>query len=374
MNFGFTDEQERLRESVRRFLDDRCPLNEVRRIAADRAGFSTELWSQIAALGWTGITIAEAHGGLGLGWVDLLPVLEECGRSLFPSPLISTTLAAACLNETGTAAQQARWLPAIADGSCIATLALPPVGDDLDEASPAGVDGRPDKGGWSLSGIADFVLDAGSAALFVVAFKTDDGEPALALVERAAAGVKAENVRTLDTTKRMGRLVLDSTPLAAEALLARGDLARRAIANANDRGAVAVSVEAAGAADAVLRLTVDFARTRQQFGEPIGRFQGVKHPLAEMYVDLESLRSLAYYAAWTIDEKPEDLPRAASCAKAYVADAFARIGIDSIQLHGAIGYTAEYDAQLFLKRSKWVRPIFGDADHHHDRIATLGGI
>jgi alkylation response protein AidB-like acyl-CoA dehydrogenase len=141
-----------------------------------------------------------------------------------------------------------------------------------------------------------------------------------------------------------------------------------------DAGAVATAAEAVGAAQAAHELTVEYAKTRYQFGVPIGKFQGVKHPLAEMHVDIETARSLVYYAAWALEHGPAELPRAASMAKAYTSDAFARIGIDAIQLHGAIGYTEEYDAQLYLKRSKWVRPQFGDADYHYERIARLGGL
>ena len=139
-------------------------------------------------------------------------------------------------------------------------------------------------------------------------------------------------------------------------------------------GAVAVTAECSGSVDAAIQITAAYARERHQFGEPIGHFQGVKHPLAEMYVDLESFRSLLYYAAWCVESKPEELPRYASLAKAYATEAFVRTGIDSIQLHGAIGFTTESDIQLYFKRSKWVRPMFGDADSHYERAPALRGV
>jgi alkylation response protein AidB-like acyl-CoA dehydrogenase len=129
-----------------------------------------------------------------------------------------------------------------------------------------------------------------------------------------------------------------------------------------------------GAAEGALALTTEYAKSRIQFGSPIGRYQAVKHPLAEMYVDIESWKSLGYYAAWALDEAPDEAPRYVSMAKAYASEAFARIGIDVIQLHGAVGYTWEFDAHLYLKRSKWARPMYGDADYHYDRVATLGGL
>ena len=141
-----------------------------------------------------------------------------------------------------------------------------------------------------------------------------------------------------------------------------------------DRATVAVTAEGVGAAEATVALCVKYAKERVQFDSPIGRYQGVKHPLAEMHVDVESFKSLLYYAAWALDESPAEVPRSASLAKAYASDAFARIGIDGVQLHGAVGYTAEYDIQLYLKRSKWARPAFGDADFHYERVAALGGL
>ena len=156
-------------------------------------------------------------------------------------------------------------------------------------------------------------------------------------------------------------------------LVAAPDSAR-AFERLLDMGAVAVAAEAVGAASAALALTVDYAKTRKQFGHPIGKFQGVKHPLAEMHVELETAKSLVYFAGWALSASPEQVPQAASMAKAQASDAFARIGVDAIQLHGAIGYTDEYDAQLYLKRSKWARPQYGDADYHYDRLARLRGL
>jgi alkylation response protein AidB-like acyl-CoA dehydrogenase len=151
-------------------------------------------------------------------------------------------------------------------------------------------------------------------------------------------------------------------------------LERAPLERFQDLATAAVTAEMIGAAEGAHRLTVEFARQRIQFGKPIGQFQAVKHPLAEMYVDVESFKSLLYYAAWALDERHEDAPRAVSMAKAYASEAFARIGIDAVQLHGAVGYTWEYDAHLYLKRSKWARSTFGDATWHYERVARLGGI
>ena len=375
MNFGFSQEQELLRQEARKLLDERCPLEEVRKLAETPLGYAEELWRDLSALGWSGLTIPEAYGGAGLGWVDLVVLLEETGRSLFPSPLISTTLAASALLDAGSEEQRARLLPRLADGSRIGTLAL---FDSSDAQEPGAITlaGRRSDAGYALSGQKRFVTDPDAADLFVVAFRSGEAadDLCLALVERESAGVSSQSFPTLDRTKRMGNLALDGVRVSPEDLLGEPGRAAPAIARLLDRGAVAVTGEMIGAAEGALDLIVQYARDRIQFDQPIGKYQAVKHPLAEMYVDVESFKSLLYYAAWALDESAEEVARSASLAKAYASDAFARIGIDGVQLHGAVGYTAEYDIQLYLKRSKWARPVYGDADHHYDRVARIGGL
>ncbi|MCP5058466.1 MAG: acyl-CoA/acyl-ACP dehydrogenase [bacterium] len=372
MNFGFTDEQEFLRSEVRKLLDEKAPLDDVRRVseAESGPGYDTDLWKEIAELGWTGLVIPEAHGGAGLGWVDLVVVLEETGRSLFPAPLVATTLAADAIVRTGSETQRARFLPGLADGSVIGTVAL---AEEEDTPGEAGIQLSAQRSGEGvvLSGEKLFVQNAAAADIFVVAFRRE-GELALAVVEKAQDGVSAEDWPGIDLTKRLGRLRLENVEVAAEAILEGGDSA--AVGMLFDVGATAIAAEAIGAAEAALALTTAYAKERIQFGRAIGTFQGVKHPLAEMYVDVESFKSLTYYAAWCIDEGHADRSLAASRAKAYASEAIPRIGIDTVQLHGGIGYTWEYDAHLFLKRAKWVRPFFGDADHHYERVAALGGL
>lgn len=383
MNFGFTEEQELLRRQVRKFLDDRSPLEAVRQVPETPEGYSVELWKEMAALGWLGLIIPEPYGGAGLTWVDFIILLEETGRSLLPSPLVSTLLAAAAIDRVGSEPQKERYLPGLADGTRIGTLALL---DGSGALGPEGVTVRatPDGSGLRVTGTKRFVMDPTAATVFVVAVQTVDAPGdgagdgadhlALAVVEAGSSGVKAAGFATLDQTKRMGSLSLTDVRIAPEALLCRGRVAADALRALQSLGAIAVTAEAVGAAEEAHRLTVAYAKERVQFGKPIGRYQAVKHPLAEMYVDIESFKSLLYYAAWVADEDPAGLDRAASYAKAYASEAFARIGIDGVQLHGAVGYTDEFDIQLYLKRAKWVRAAFGDADFHYDRIGALGGL
>ena len=365
MNFGFTAEQNQLREQLRRFLDDRAPMLEVRKQVATEAGFSRVLWHAAAELGWLGLVVPEEFGGVGLGWVDVLVVLEEHGRGLFPSPFISHTLAQALLLEGGSDAQKRAQLPDWVTGK---RIAVPALLDEPDVFSPEGVtlSARVEGNGFVFDGVKRFVADAGAADLYLVAFRPGTaGDVRLAIIDRTAPGVTVTSHPTMDATKRTGSLTLSGVRVSADALLPAANFGT--LAKLLDRGAVAVTAEAVGAMEQLLQITSQYAKDRVQFGEVIGRYQGVKHRLAEIFVDVESVKSLVYYAAWCIDCSPAQLPRAASLAKAYAAETFPRIGIEGVQLHGAIGYTADYDIQLYLKRAKWVRPMFGDADHHYER-------
>ena len=372
MNFGFSEEQELLRAEVRKFLDENASLEEVRKHSESDEGFDRELWKKMAELGFVGLTIAEEHGGAGLDLVTLLVLLEETGRTLLPSPLISTVVAARAIREFGSDEQQARWLPGLADGSCIGTLALLEESDDL---APGGLhlEGKVDGEDIILNGRKLFVPDAGKADLFIVSFRSGPNQEdvSLAVVEKESDGVSASDAPGMDLTKRSGSLVLDDVRVAAAAILKSGAGGWSGVQALIDLGAALVTAESVGAAEAALAITTDFAKEREQFGSKIGRYQGVKHPLAEMYVDIESYKSLVYYAFWALDEGEADASLAVSRAKAYASETFPMAGINGVQLHGGVGYTWEYDIQLYLKRGKWMRPMYGDADYHYDRIAEL---
>jgi len=375
MNFGFNEEQELLRAEVRRFLDQNASLERVREIVESESGMDPALWARMAELGWVGLNMPEAHGGVGLDLETLLVVLEETGRSLFPSPLVSTVIAAKAIELYGNEEQQGRWLPGLADGSKIGSFAFLEASDLF---GPTGVEmsAKPDGGELIVSGEKLYVSDVGVADLFVVAVRTGSDAEAITLVvvEKGTAGVSSANFEGMDLTKRIGRLSLEEARVAKDCILGEIDAGWAATEWLLDLGAALVTAEAVGAAEAALQLTTNFAKERIQFDEQIGRFQGVKHPLSEIYVDVESFRSLVYYAIWALDRDADDAKIAVSRAKAYCADAFPAAGIMGVQLHGGVGYTWEYDIQLYLKRSKWVRPMFGDADYHYERVARLGDL
>ncbi len=371
MDFGFSEEQELLRAEVRKFLDRNAPLDEVRKIMASEAGLDRALWQQMAELGWVGLAIPDEHGGTGLDLVTLIVLLEETGRTLFPSPLISTIVAAKAIELAGSDEQQARWLPGLAAGTTIGSFAYL---EDSDRHDLEGIAllGKRDGDATLLSGTKQLVSDTASADFLVVAYRTGSGRDAvsLAVVESGAAGLGVDHFPTLDATKRLGRLRFEDVRIEAGARLGEEGAAGAIVSQLLDIGALLVTAEAVGTAEGAVATTTEFAKQRVQFGSPIGRYQGVKHPLAEAYVDVESFKSLVYYAAWALDEGADDASRAVSRAKAYASEALPRIGLEGVQLHGGVGYTAEYDIQLYLKRSKWVRPAYGDADHHFEKLAA----
>ena len=358
MDFGFSEEQNLLREQVRRFMADELPSSTVRALSrGEDAERRAALWKQTADLGWLALIVPERFGGVGLKWIDLAVVLEECGRALCPLPILCAARAAAAIARCGDENQRRAWLPRIASGEAVFGIGL------YDEANWIDPQGIRLAGGDSLTGAKPFVQDGAGSTHLLVATRTDDS---LALAIVATADVEVTAQPAVDGTKPTAKVGLTAVRPLDTLAISTNDLDFL-----TDCGAVGVTLEAIGAAEAVLELTSEYAKTRIQFDNPIGKYQGVKHRLADMFVDIESFKSLAYYAAWAVDDAADELPRAASLAKAYASDAFARIGIDGVGLHGAIGFTAEYDAQLYLKRSKWVRSAFGDADFHYRRVATM---
>ena len=366
MNFGFTEEQNLLKDQVQRFMKEACPLSHVRDLSNSDSTFDQALWQQAAELGWLGLTIPENFGGLGLKWIDLIVVLEAAAEGLCPLPIASQALASTAILTCASEAQKASWLPAVASGEAIVTLGLY---DEANWIDPAAVTASASTHGegFILRGKKPFVNDALAADYLLLAVQGPQG---LALAALGKDQVTVTAQPTIESTKPMASVDID-VEIGADDLLPMSD---EQLAYLTDCGGVATTAEMVGAGAAILALTNSYAKERIQFGKPIGQYQGVKHRLADMFVDLESYRSLCYFAAWTVDDSPQELAKAVSMAKGYASDAFAQIGIDGVGLHGAIGFTADYDAQLYLKRSKWARPMYGDSDYHMDRIATLGGL
>ncbi len=379
MDIGFTEEQELLRDTARKFLDGECTTKFVREQMATETAVTPEFWSKLAEQGWLGINYPEADGGSGLGLTDLVVLMEEVGRAVMPGPFPATVLlGGAAIAEAGSPAQRQEWLPRIAGGEIKATLAVTEPNARWDAAGVTLTAREARGGGYTLSGTKLFVPDAHLADVLVVAARTRDGSTmedgvSLFLVPNGTAGVSVRVLPSIDETRKTCEVRFDNVVLPASALLGELHQAWAPVARVIDRAAVALAAEMCGVAQKVLEITVDYAKMRETFGKPIGSYQGVKHKCADMLVDIENAKSLTYYAAWAIDENDPDAVTAASMAKAAASDAGRKVCAAGIQLHGGIGMTWEHDLHLYLKRAKASEIAFGDANWHRERIARLMG-
>jgi alkylation response protein AidB-like acyl-CoA dehydrogenase len=376
MDIGFTEEQELLRTSARRFLENECPSAFVRRRMAESAAMTEEFWQKLAEQGWLGILYPEEAGGSGLGLVDMTVLMEEMGRAVMPGPFFSTVLlGGSAILEAGSPAQRQEWLPRITAGDAKVSLAWTEPNARCDAAGIVAT-GRETAGGFVLSGTKLFVPDAHLSDALVVAVRTRDGSTmedgiSLFLMPKDAVGLAVTLLPTIDETRKLCEVRLDNVAISAAALLGEKHGGWPALARVLDRATVALCAEMCGGAQRVLDMTTDYAKIRVAFGKPIGSYQGVKHRAADMLVDIENAKSLTYYAAWTIDERLAESPLAVSMAKASSSDAYRKVAGGGIQLHGGIGFTWEHDLQLYFKRAKASEVAFGDATWHRERVARL---
>ncbi|HUC11748.1 MAG TPA: acyl-CoA dehydrogenase [Stellaceae bacterium] len=376
MDIGFTEEQELLRETARKFLEAECDSRFVRERMATAEAVTESFWRRLAGQGWLGIIYPEEDGGSGLGLIDLVVLMEEMGRRVMPGPFFSTVLlGGAAIAETGSPAQRRQWLPRIAAGEIKASLAWTEPTLRWDAAGIA-LPAREAGGGFVLSGSKLFVGDAHLSDILVVAARTRDGSTmedgiSLFLIPSDAAGLAVTLMPTIDETRKLCEVRLDNVVLPAAALL--GDMHRgwAPLSRVAERATVALCAEMCGGAQQVLDMTVDYAKLRVAFGKPIGSYQGVKHQAADMLVALENAKSLTYYAAWAVDQGEDEAALAVAMAKAAASDMVRRVAGTGIQLHGGIGMTWEHDLQLYFKRAKASEVAFGDASWHRERVARL---
>jgi alkylation response protein AidB-like acyl-CoA dehydrogenase len=376
MDIGFSEEQELLRETARKFLDAECTTKFVRERMATPDAVTPEFWAQLAEQGWLGIVYPEDAGGSGLGVIDLVVLMEEMGRAVMPGPFLATVLlGGAALNEAGSPIQRGEWLPRVAAGAAKLTLAWTEPNARWDAAGIT-MTAQEAGGGFILSGSKMFVADAHLADALIVAARTRDGSTmedgvSLFLVPKDAAGLTIAVLPTIDETRKLCEVRFDRVSLPAAALIGERHAGWAPLARVIDRATVALAAEMCGGAQRVLDMTVEYAKLRETFGRPIGSYQGVKHKCADMLVDIENAKSLTYYAAWACDERLADASLAVSMAKAYASDAARKVASAGIQLHGGIGMTWEHDLHLYLKRAKACEVAFGDATWHRERVAQL---
>lgn len=375
MNFTFTEEQLLLQESARQFFAEHSTSAAVRRAMDSAAGYDAEVWARLVGdMGWTGIAVPEAYGGLGLGQIEVAIVQQEMGRTLYASPfLASIGLAIPALLAAGTDAQRERWLPALVRGERIAALACT---GTRGQPGLAGVDAvlRPAGGGdYTLEGSAGFVVFGHVADLLVIAARAplSCGEQGISLLAlpRDSAGIRVEKVQAMDLTRPYARLTFDAVRVPADAVLGAPEQAAGALARTLALGNIALAAEQVGGAEQCLTFTVEYAKQRVQFGRPIGSFQAVKHKLADMMVQIEAAKSAVYYAACAAGEEPALLAEAAAVAKSFCGDAFFKCAGDAIQLHGGIGFTWEHDAHLYFKRARASANLLGDVRYQREQIA-----
>jgi alkylation response protein AidB-like acyl-CoA dehydrogenase len=374
IDFGLADDQEALQRSARDFLARECPPALVRETAKLPDGVPRALYAKMAALGWTGLAVPERDGGLGLGTLELALVAEEMGRAVVPGPFLGTQLVIAALVQGGTTAQRNRWLPRLVAGETLGALAYLEEGDRHDPAG-IGLRAASARGGWRLGGTKLFVMGAPGADLLLVAARTKAGSgPAgvsLFLVEAGARGVRVRPEETIDLTRRIGEVTLRDVTVGRDALIGRPGSGWPLLARLLDLGAVLIAADSLGGAARALEMAVEYSKTRQQFGRPIGSFQALKHIAAEMVAEVEPSRSLVWYAAWTQDHRPREAARAAAMAKARLGEVYSTTVNRSVQMHGGIGFTWEHDLHLWFKRARWNEVAFGDPTLHRERVATL---
>jgi alkylation response protein AidB-like acyl-CoA dehydrogenase len=365
MNFDFSDDQKQLRDQARKFLGEKCSPKAVRVVLDGKEPYDRELWKGLAEMGFLGVAIPEAHGGAGAGHLELCVIAEEMGRALAPVPFSSTVyLAAEALLLAGSEAQQQKWLPKIASGEAIGTLAL---FEGKGNPSPQSI--KLDAAGGVLNGVKKPVADGVVADFAIVAARTAssgrDSDISLFLVDIKAGGVEVKALTNLDPTR--GQAELSFKNCKAEPLGAAGE-GFGIIAQLLDRAAVLLAFEQLGGADRALEMGRDYALDRIAFGRPIGSFQAIKHMLADMYVSATLARSNCYYGAWALSTNAAELPEAAASARISATQAFQHCAKNNIQVHGGMGFTWEFDCHMYYRRANALALALGSMSYWEDAL------
>jgi alkylation response protein AidB-like acyl-CoA dehydrogenase len=343
MYLALNDEQRLLAQTVRSFVEKELPSATVRELSATHDAFDETLWRKMAEQGWMSVTVPDEFGGMADSWLTVAVLFEELGRGMAPGPFLATVgFAAPLLAVAGSAEQKSRWLSAIAEGDCRASVAYL----------------EPD-GGYDFD-----ALDAAVADALIVAAQ-EAGALSLFLVEKGAAGMAVEPLDGMDVTRRLTRVILNQTP--AQKMDARAD-AQQALEHALHAASLALSAEGVGGMQWILDTAVAYAKSREQYGHLIGSYQGVAYPLVDRTLDLTSCRSAVYNAAYALDHQLDEAREAVSMAKALVSDSYRQAGYTGVQTLGGIGFTWEHDMQLYFRRASGSWSLFGDPIWHRERL------
>ena len=354
MDFGLSDEQDLLQETVRGFVANECPPARLRELFDGDIAYDPSIWQGMTEIGLGGLMVPEQYGGAGLELIDLALVAEVLGAAALPAPFLGHALACTALVEGGSAAQKEAWLPRLAAGEALGSVAL---GEDEERWDPADWQTRFE--GGRATGVKPFVPNGEEADLIVVGVSGGG----LALVERGAPGTKLEAVDGVDRTRRLQRLTLDAAPAEL--------LEKPAGSRVRDAGLVLLAADAFGGAWKLVEMATEYSRTREQFGQPIAHFQSIKHRLADMALAVEPARGLFWFAAHAFDHMPEESEPAAAHAKSHLTERFMQVARDAVEVHGGIGFTWECDVQFYFKRAMFDRTFLGSPAQHLERAAEL---
>jgi alkylation response protein AidB-like acyl-CoA dehydrogenase len=376
MDFAFSEQQDLLRTSARRFLERECPPDMVRRWSDDPQGYSPDLWQTMAAFGWMGLVLPETYGGSGLSFVDLTILMEEMGRVLLPAPFFSSiALGALTLLETGSDEQRQQMLPRLVRGETKVCVALLEADGRYD---PRGISMRASIRGnrATLNGTKLFVVDAHVSDYIICVARTRGGRDpesgiSLFVLDITSPGIACTPLMSIDQTRGLCEVSFTRVGVSLEAMLGGRDAAWPTLQRALDKATVALCAEMVGGAEKAMEMCVDYGKTRVQFGRPIGSFQAVKHKIADMKVWVENAKSVVYYAAWAVDRDAPEASRAASMAKAYCSEMYTQVTADGIQVHGGVGFTWDHHMHLYFKRAKSSEVLLGDSTWHRERTAAL---
>lgn len=379
MDLGLDEAQQMLKTTARTFLEAECPTSYVRAMEKDERGMTAELWSKMVDQGWLGLIVPETYGGVGMSFFDLSLLLEETGRALLPGPLFSDVVQGGmAIADAGTQCQKEKLLPRLSQGQIIVTMALTESNARLDAA---GIETRAvpvcpgsKEDGFIINGTKLFVPYAHVSDYLIVVARTGDEEKDITLfiVPRETLGVSQVLLKTI-ASDRQSEVVLDGVSVPRSAVLGEIGEGWKTIEKILAWGATGKCAEMLGGAQAVLEMTVEYARQRLQFGHPIGTFQAIQHHCADMATDVESSRYLTHQAAWRLSN---NLPaeREVAISKAWVSNAYGRVCALAHQCHGAIGFTKEHDLQLYSRRAKAAEVAFGDSDYHLEMVASSIGL
>lgn len=370
MEFELNETQTLFQRSARELFTQECPPTVVREMIEKNEPYSDAVWNLLVEQGWTGLMFSEEDGGQGLGLVDMAVAFEEMGRALLPGAFLSTVALAGSLIEKACSVEyRAKRLRAISEGELKATVALLEESANWDPQAVT-MAATPVEGGFKLSGKKLFVSDAAVANCIITVARSGSGL-VLAFVDSKAPGVTITAMPGMDASRSLSAVEYSDVMVSTDDVIADSTKARAALEYALDVATLAISAEMVGGMQWLLEASVEYAKTRKQFGKPIGQFQAVQHHCANMLLMTESARSAVYFAAWQMGNDQENAPLAVSMAKAYASDGYREVGNLAVQVHGGIGFTWDESVHFYYKRAKASELMFGDATYHRERIANL---